>query len=92
MLGTRLSLIDTSNNLGAILDGLLGVESSLDHFESNEISTYVFAGHTLHENLGVLVDEDVWLGLLGVDTSRHDVEDVFDLWGSNSSGQHFIFY
>ena len=35
----------------------------------NKFYTYMFTGHTLDENFGVLVDEDVWLGLLGVNTS-----------------------
>ena len=31
--------------------------------------TYVFACHSLDENFGVLVDEDMRFGFLGVDTS-----------------------
>lgn len=57
MLGIGLSLIDSTNNFGTVLNRLFGVEGS------------VFTGHSLYEDLGVLVDENVWLGLLGIDTS-----------------------
>jgi len=57
VLSSGLSLVDTSNNSCSILDRLLCVEST------------VFTRHALNEDLGVLVDEDVWHGLLGVDAS-----------------------
>jgi hypothetical protein len=57
VLSSSLSLVDTSNNTGTIFDGLLSVESS------------VFTSHALNEDLGVLVNEDMWHGLLGVDAS-----------------------
>lgn len=40
----------------------------------------MFTGHTLDENFGVLVDENVRLSFLGVgESSLHRVEEVFAL-------------
>jgi len=69
VLSSSLSLVDTSDNVGSILDGLLCVESS------------VFTSHALNEDLGVLVDEDVWHSLLGVDASVKSWYDTSHLLG-----------
>ena len=50
----------------------------------------MFTSHALNEDLGVLVNENVWLGLLGVNTSRHNIEHV-SLGSAEYSGQHFYF-
>ena len=68
MLGIGLSLIDSTDNIGTVFNRLLGVESSLHKFQINGI-TYVFTGHTLNKDLGVLVNEYVWLSLFGIETS-----------------------
>lgn len=52
-----LSLVDSTDNIGSVFNRLLGVESS------------VFTCHTLDKNLGMLVNENEWLGLFGIDTS-----------------------
>jgi hypothetical protein len=59
MLSAGLSFIDTSYVVGAVSKRLLRVEGSM------------FASHSLHKDLGVFVDENVGLGLLGVDTPLH---------------------
>lgn len=42
--------------------------------------TYVLAGHALDEDFGVLVDEDVWLSLLGVGSPEKRVDQLVALW------------
>ena len=89
VLRAGLSLVDTSDNIRAILDSLFCVESTLimekDEFSrKDENHTYVFTGHTLNEDFGVLVDEDVWHGLLGVDGSVSSWDDTSHSLGWSS--------
>ena len=77
MSGAGLTGVDATDDLGAVGDGLLGVESALFLVVSYQ-NTYVLAGHSLDKDLRVLVNENVWLGLLGVgerslQSVRHDL-------------------
>lgn len=65
MSAAGLPLVNTADNFRTVSDGLFRVESTL-HMVNIDEYTYVFASHTLHENLGVLVDEDVRLSFLGI--------------------------
>ena len=40
----------------------------------------MLASHALDEDLGVLVDEDVWLCLLGVGSPEKRVDQLVALW------------
>lgn len=73
MLRSSLSLVHTSDIFSAVSVGLLSMESSLN---VSLVFTYMFTSHTLDENLGVLVDEYIRLGLLGVDSSFEGVDEA----------------
>lgn len=73
MLRSCLSLVYTSDIFSAVSVGLLSMESSLN---VSLVFTYMFTSHTLDENLGVLVDEYIRLGLLGVDSSFEGVDEA----------------
>ena len=73
MLRSSLSLVYTSDIFSAVSVGLLSMESSLN---VSLVFTYMFTSHTLDENLGVLVDEYIRLGLLGVDSSFEGVDEA----------------
>ena len=71
MFRSSLSFIYTTDIFGTVCKGLLSMEGTL------KISlefTYMFTSHTLDKYFSVLVDEYVWLSLLGVDSSLHSVE------------------
>jgi len=57
MLSSSLAFVYTTNNLGSIGKSLFGMESS------------VLSSHTLADNFSVLIDKNVWLGFVGVDTT-----------------------
>ena len=73
MLRSSLSLVHTTDIFSAVSVGLLSMESSLN---VSLVFTYMFTSHTLDENLGVLVDEYIRLGLLGVDSSFEGVDEA----------------
>ena len=73
MLRSSLSLVYTTDIFSAVSVGLLSMESSLN---VSLVFTYMFTSHTLDENLGVLVDEYIRLGLLGVDSSFEGVDEA----------------
>lgn len=78
MLGAALSLVDATNNLGAVGNRLLSMEGT------------VLTSHTLDEDLGVLVDEHVRLSLLRVDTSLKSVHEGRGVLGrAENFGEHF---
>ncbi len=56
--------------------------------------TYVLAGHTLADDLGVLVDEDVGASLISVDTTgggdSHDRAGSLQEILGNGLGQHLL--
>jgi hypothetical protein len=80
MSSASLSLVDSTNNIGSVFNGLFGMEGS------------VFTGHSLDENLGVFIDENVRLGLLGVYTSLESVNKALSLSSIESSGQNYLTY
>lgn len=57
MLRAGLSLVDSTNILGAIGERLFSMESSM------------FTSHTLNEDFGVLIDEYIRLSLRGISES-----------------------
>ena len=74
MLRSSLSLVYTSDIFSAVSVGLLSMESSLN---VSLVFTYMFTSHTLDENLGVLVDEYIRLGLSGIGKSPlHTIENA----------------
>jgi len=76
VLRSCLLLIDTSNNLGTIGNRLLSMEGS------------VFTSHSLYEDLGVLVNEDVGLGRISVNGSEHRVNECTIFRGDGGIVHH----
>ena len=96
--GACLLAVDTSDDLGVISQGLLGVEGSLKISllsKSVEKSTYVFASHALDNNSGVFVDENMGLLATSVDAARGACDKLARLSQSlliqEQLGQHFIY-
>jgi hypothetical protein len=79
MLSASLSLVDSTNDVSTILDRSLGVEGSM------------LTGNSLYEDLGVLVDENMWSSLSSVETSLHNMEEWFVHNGLDSLVQHIFF-
>jgi len=67
MLSASLSLVNTSDDVGSVFDGLLSVESTM------------FTSHSLYQNLGMLVDKNVWSSSIGIDTSFSHIKEALRL-------------
>ena len=90
VLSASLSLVDSSDHIRPVLNGLLSVEGSLVHeLETNQNETYVLTSHALNQHFGVLVDEHEWLSFLGVGERPEGVSHRLEASGSlQCFGEH----